>query len=347
MRVLIDGRAAARPELGGVERWARELTARLPALRPGAYAVAWPPRGMSHRLGHAWEQGVLPVRAARAGATLLCPANLAPLAARDTVVVLHDVAPLREPAWYSPGYVRVQRLLLPRIAARARHVIVPSAFARAEVADLLGVPAARMTVVGGGVDERFCPQADADAARGALGLPERYVLTVAGRSARKNLLALAPAAASLRAAGLTLLVAGGDRPQFAGAAAVPGARDLGPVDDALLPGLYAGAAAFVLPSRYEGFGLPCLEAMASGTPVVAARAGALPEVCGDGALYADPDDPDGFAAALAEAIGPASARLRAAGMERARGRTWAAAAQGVDAVLCTLHGNPLVAGFQP
>jgi hypothetical protein len=79
--IAIDARAAVRPELGGVERWARELSARLPALRPGAYAVLAPPRRLTHRAGHAWEQVVLPVRAARLGArALLCPANLAPVA---------------------------------------------------------------------------------------------------------------------------------------------------------------------------------------------------------------------------------------------------------------------------
>jgi len=87
---VIDARAAARPELGGVERWARELADRLPRLRPGAYAVAWPPPRMAHRLGHLWEQTVLPARAARSGALLLCPANLAPLTGRRNVVVLHD-----------------------------------------------------------------------------------------------------------------------------------------------------------------------------------------------------------------------------------------------------------------
>src|SRR6186997_2260694 len=98
--VAIDARAAARPELGGVERWARELAARLPALRPGAYAVLRPPPRLAHRAGHAWEQLVLPARVARLGSPLLlCPANLAPAASRRTVLVLHDAAALRHPAW--------------------------------------------------------------------------------------------------------------------------------------------------------------------------------------------------------------------------------------------------------
>src|SRR5881398_1873678 len=94
--ILIDARAAARPELGGVERWARELAVRLPALRPGGYAVVRPPAALAHRAGHAWEQLVLPLRTARAGA-LLCPANLAPLAAHNAVVMIHDAAALRHP----------------------------------------------------------------------------------------------------------------------------------------------------------------------------------------------------------------------------------------------------------
>src|SRR3954453_1660760 len=89
--VGIDARAAARPELGGVERWTRELARRLPALRPGGYRVLEPPRALAHRAGHGWEQTVLPARA-RGARALLCPANLAPLAAPHTVVVIHDAA---------------------------------------------------------------------------------------------------------------------------------------------------------------------------------------------------------------------------------------------------------------
>src|SRR3954471_6225082 len=101
--VAIDARAAVRPELGGVECWRRELPARLPALRPGGYAVLRPPPALVHRAGHAWEQLVLPLRAARLRAPLLlCPSNLAPVATRRAVLVLHDAAALRHPGWYSP-----------------------------------------------------------------------------------------------------------------------------------------------------------------------------------------------------------------------------------------------------
>jgi glycosyltransferase involved in cell wall biosynthesis len=329
---VIDARAAARPELGGVERWARELSARLPALAPQRYAVARPPAALAHRAGHAWEQLVLPLTARRARA-ILCPANLAPLAGRRNVVVLHDVAPLREPGWYSDLYVKWQRAVLPRIARGAARVIAPSAFSRDEVVELLGVPASRVAVVPGGVDARFTPGADAAGARRALGLEgQDYVLTVASRTARKNLGVLDLAAARLAARGVALVAAGGDRPQFRDDAPAAGVRALGHVDDALLPGLYAGAAAFVLPSLYEGFGLTALEALAAGVPVVAADRGALPEVCGDAALLVDPTDAEAVATAL-ERVLDDPAPYRAAGPPRAAPLTWAATARGVDAVL--------------
>jgi glycosyltransferase involved in cell wall biosynthesis len=110
----------------------------------------------------------------------------------------------------------------------------------------------------------------------------------------------------------------------------PPGRALGYVPEALLPGLYAGAEALAMPSVYEGFGLPALEAMASGTPVVAADRAALPEVCGGAAILADPDDPDAFADALLRAVGPEGKRLATAGLERAAGFDWDESARLTD-----------------
>jgi glycosyltransferase involved in cell wall biosynthesis len=329
--VAIDARAAARAELGGVERWARELARRLPALRPGDYVVLRPPAALAHRAGHAWEQIVLPVRASRLRSrALLCPANLAPLAYPRSVVVVHDAAVLRHPGWYSRAYAAWQRRALPAVARRAWRVVTVSEFARRELADLLEVDAA---VVPGGVDERFTPAADPEPVRRAHALARPYVLCVASHTARKNLAALVPAARALAADGVDVVVAGGHRPQFAREEGLEALRLLGHVDDALLPGLYAGAEAFALPSRYEGFGLPVLEAMASGTPVVAARAGALPETCAGAAWLVEPDG-DAVAAALTALLRDRGERerLRAAGLARAAGFSWNATARAVDAL---------------
>jgi glycosyltransferase involved in cell wall biosynthesis len=186
-------------------------------------------------------------------------------------------------------------------------------------------------VVAGGVDERFSPHADADAARVALGLTRPYVLTVAGEGARKNLSVLGATARALAGRRLELVAAGSRRAHHGPSVGVDGIRHLGYVDDALLPGLYAGASAFVLPSLHEGFGLPCLEAMASGVPVVAADRGALPETCGDAALLVEPRRPDLVAEAVLAALDDTTLRDR--GLARAAGFTWEATARAVDAVL--------------
>jgi glycosyltransferase involved in cell wall biosynthesis len=322
-RVLINGRAAVRPEPGGVERWARELAAGLPALAPERYAVLRPPAALAHRVGHAWEQLTLPaVAAARRAPLVLNPANTAPVALRRNVVVVHDAAALHEPAWYSAAYAAWQRAVLPLVVRRARHVVTVSEFSRDELVRLAGADPARTTVVPGGIDHRrLHPGVDPAPARVALKLHRPYVLTVASRLLRKNLAALGPAATRLREAGIDVVAAGGTRPQFAvGDAAEDAVRALGRVPEDLLPSLYAGAVAFVLPSLHEGFGLPVLEAMASGVPVVASDRGALPETCGGAALLVDPEDREALADAIEAAIG--NEALAAAGIARAATFSW-------------------------
>jgi glycosyltransferase involved in cell wall biosynthesis len=324
--VLINARAATRPELGGVERWAREVAARLPPL--GGYDVVRPPRRLVHRAGHGWEQTVLPLVAARRRAPLLLnPANVAPVAFPRNVVVIHDAAALREPAWYSRLYVAWQRALLPALARRALHLVTVSQFSRSELIELLDADPAKITVVPGGVDGRFRP--DAPPAQRS----RPYVLTVASRTARKNLGALEETGRRLARDGVDLLAVGGDRPQFRDEEAA-GLTWLGHVADDELPGLYAGALAFVLPSHYEGFGLTVLEAMASGTPVVVSDRAALPELVADAGLLVDPGDPVAIADAVQRAIG--DERLRAAGPQRAAPFTWQSTADRLDALVRSL-----------
>lgn len=324
--IVINGRAAVRREIGGVERWAREMAARLPATSPDRYALARPPERLAHRAGHAWEQAVLPVIARRAGARLIYnPAILAPLAWPRNVVSIHDAVALAHPEWYSRPYVAWQRAILPRIARRAVRVITGSEFARDELVANLGVPAERVAIVPGGVDERFRPEA-------ALPRKRPYILSVATLGARKNLAALEEVAQRL-GDDVDVVVAGSGRSYIAGGSShASRVQFLGYVPDAELPGLYAGAELFVLPSRHEGYGLTCLEAMASGTPVVASAAGALPETVGDaGVLVHD----GAFAGAVERLLGDRSERdrLRRAGIERAAAHTWDAAARAVDRLL--------------
>jgi glycosyltransferase involved in cell wall biosynthesis len=164
------------------------------------------------------------------------------------------------------------------------------------------------------------------------------VLALGTESARKNLTLLDRLAAQLDEAGLDTVIAGSGRSYLRtpAHAARTGARRLGYVEEADLPALYAHAEVLAMPSFYEGFGLPCIEAMACGTPVVAADRAALPEACGGAALLADPEDEDAFAAALIRAAGPERERLTEAGRTRAAGLTWARSAESADAAIGAL-----------
>jgi glycosyltransferase involved in cell wall biosynthesis len=292
---------------------------------------------MAHRAGHAWEQLVLPVKARRAR-LLLSPANLAPLALPDNVVIVHDAAPFREPGWYGRAYGAWHRSLIPRVARKAKLVIAPSEFARAELSELFRIPAERIAAIAPGVDSRFSAPGEPDPVLARLGLGGRpYVLALGTEGARKNLRLLDELAPTLAASGLEVAIAGSRR-AYISTSGTGTAQRVGYVDDADLPALYAGAAVFAMPSLYEGFGLPCIEAMAAGTPVVAADRAALPEACGGAALLADPDDPEAFAAAIVAAAGPERERLTEAGARRASELTWQRTAEAIDSALDPLLG---------
>jgi glycosyltransferase involved in cell wall biosynthesis len=337
--VVLNGRAGARSRITGVERWAVEVIPRLLALRPDRYVSLTPPPGFAHRAGQAWEQLALPAKAARLRAALVwSPANLAPLSWPRNVVVVHDAAVLRDPAGFSRAYRAWHGRFGLACARRALRVITVSQFSRDELVSLAGLDPGRLVVIPGGVDGRFRPDADARGVAASYGLERPYVLTVGTDDARKNLGVLARAASRLREDGVDLVWAGAAQGHIAGARSLDGLRRLGYVSDEDLPGLYAGARAFVLPSRYEGFGLTCVEAMASGTPVVAADRAALPETCDGAALLVDPDDPTAVSEALVRAVGDAAlhARLREAGLSRAAAMSWERTARETDALLMSL-----------
>jgi glycosyltransferase involved in cell wall biosynthesis len=331
--VAINGRAAVRAQTGGVERVATELATWLPRLRPEGYRVVAPPPRLAHRSGHLWEQLALPL-AARGARLILSPANTAPLASMRNVVYVHDLAPLREPAWFGRAYGAWHRFSLRRLATRAVLLLVPSEFVAGELHELLGVEPGRVRVVPPGLGAELSPGAGPRPA----GLDRPYALAVGTEGARKNLALLDRVAGRLDEAGLDTVIAGSDRSYLRTAATPAGAngtaaRRLGYVPESALPALYAHAEVLAMPSLYEGFGLPCIEAMASGTPVVAADRAALPEACGGAALLVDPDDPDAFATALLDAAGPARERLVAAGRERAAAFSWGRSAELVDAAI--------------
>lgn len=235
------------------------------------------------------------------------------------VITLHDVVAWRFPDESPPVPSAIEE------ARRAAAVICVSQFSAHEAVDLLGISDPH--VIHNGVDERFFDAAPlTDEARRLLGLPPEYVLHAGGASRRKNLAALAGAWPRVRRErpGLGLVLAGPPhRTRAELFEGMPGVTLLGRVPDAVMPGLVAGAQVVVVPSLYEGFGLPALEAMAANVPVVAAATSSLPEVVGDAGILVDPT-----AAGVAEGVLEATrdraemAPIVAAARVRADAFTW-------------------------
>lgn len=264
------------------------------------------------------------------GEMLWVPHYNVPLLSRAPLVVtLHDILPLSPVAAHWPWAKRlVARAWLAAIRSRAARVLCSSAFTRDEVVRLAGIDASRIDVVPLGVD---LPASEAERPRDAEQPP--YLLFVGMVKPHKNLVGLLRAFESVAASIPHRLVVVGRHTGLrdVDAAALGLAARLAPrvelVEDApneRLDALLAGADLLVQPSYYEGFGFPPLEAMAAGTPVVSSTAASLPEVCGDAALYFDPDSPARLAERILEVLGDAGlrARLRERGFERARSLPW-------------------------
>jgi glycosyltransferase involved in cell wall biosynthesis len=278
--------------------------------------------------GVRWEQLALP-QAARGGLLLnLC--NSGPLLYRRQVTVLHDAAPTRVPDSYSRPFVAWYRLMAPRIGRVSERVITVSEFSRRELCDAYRIPAEKIGVVSESGEHMLRVQQDDSAV--AQRLNERpFVLAVGSLNRHKNFQLVAEAARLIRDARFDIVVVGGGdaRVYGTGQDALPGfVKHLGYVSDGELAALYRRAACFVYPSRYEGFGLPPVEALALGCPVIASRLPAVQEACGDAVLYISPDDPAELARLLEQITGDAALResLRARGRTRTAQLTWRATA---------------------
>jgi glycosyltransferase involved in cell wall biosynthesis len=247
-------------------------------------------------------------RAARRADVLHCPTFRAPFRSRTPLVVtVLDLAVLRRPELFNRWNRTYSRIAVPPAVRAARELIAISEFTKSELVELLAVEPERVTVIGVPPSPSLTP--DGARAEGD------YVLAVGTLEPRKNLERAAEAA---RRAGVELRVVGA---RGWGGVSANGVRWLGELGDNELARLLRGARALLYPSLYEGFGIPILEAMAVGTPVVTSRGGATEEVAGGAAVLVDPLDPSSIAAGLEEADRRA-AELRALGLERARAFSW-------------------------
>ncbi|MEX3999172.1 glycosyltransferase family 4 protein [Paraburkholderia sp. EG285A] len=285
-------------------------------------------RASGHGGAMRWEQLALPCAAA--GSLLLNLCNSAPLFYGHQVTVLHDAAPARVPESYSRKFAAWYRLMAPRIGRVARRVITVSEFSRRELYEAYRIPLRKIGVVSESGEHMLRMQESAsvpEVLRG--GRP--FVLAVGSLSRHKNFSLVAEAARRLRDARFDIVVVGGGDARVYGGAqgAMPEfVKHLGYVSDEELVALYRRAACFVYPSLYEGFGLPPVEALALGCPVIASRLPPVVEACGDAVLYTSPDDPAQLAALLERVTADAALRasLRARGAARTAALTWRATA---------------------
>ncbi|GAC1327721.1 MAG: glycosyltransferase family 1 protein [Chloroflexota bacterium] len=270
---------------------------------------------------------------------------LPPLRRARGILTVHDLAFLMRPECAHPRLRVYLEEVVPRSVRRADFIIADSENTRNDLVVLLGVPPTSIAVVPGGVEERFTAVTDAmtrSRVRRYLGIGEApFILAIGVLEPRKNLNRLMDAFADLKKrpgvpSDLKLLLAGGKGWLFDGIfehhAASPVRDDIvfpGFIPDELLPGMYSCAEVFAFPSLYEGFGLPILEAMACGTPVVASRASCLPEVAAGAAVLIDPASADSLADGLYRTLIEPDLRadLIARGRERAAQYTWRAAAE--------------------
>ena len=327
---LLEEIARSRPHLTTVVVAAPE--APIPVMAPHIRLYRLP-----QHLTLYWDQVLLPRALREIGATVFfSPYYKAPLLAPcPTVITIHDLISLRFPA-YTRGpwrlYAAAFRAWAGLLARRAAAVITDSAHSKTDLLAALRLASERVHVISIGVGEAFRPDLPAEAVNAVAarcGISQPYFLSVGNFLPHKNLLRLVDAYSALPESlreRISLVLAG--TPASHGPAqavdqktlARPGVCLPGFIVPEDLPLLYAGATALVCPSLTEGFGLPVLEAMACGTPVVCARAGALPEVAGDAALYVDPTDVASIAEGLQRILEDESLRrnLAARGLQRAK-----------------------------
>lgn len=284
--------------------------------------------------GYFWEQFVLARTCPDQCLLSLC--NVGPVLRRNQFVLMHDAQVFDAPESYGPAFRCVYRVILPRLARRVRFLATVSRYSRERLRHHgIGVRR-KIDLLPNGIDHLAEIPSDS-AILSRLGLRSGEYLLAIGRPERhKNIpmLLRACAAREDRALPLVLIRSNDAKPELTGHAA-ESVVFVGRVTDGELKALYENARLFLFPSLTEGFGLPALEAMACGCPVIASNGGAIPEVTGDAAVYCNPCDTSGWTRRIEELANSPErlARLRLAGLERAAGFRWASSASGLLGVL--------------
>lgn len=284
-----------------------------------------PLRRVGRFSGYLWEQFELPFYSRRGLLVSLC--NTSAIFKRDQIVTIHDAAVAAAPDSYSPAFRMWYRILLWCIGKMARRVITVSNFSKAELVKHFRIDGNRIEVIYHGKEHLSSIEGDA-AVLGRHGIAHgRFVLAVSSLSRNKNFRSLVKAFEMLGDTGFDIVIAGGVNPKVFGKSRTPlpgSVKYLGYVTDSELKELYRRASCFVYPSYYEGFGLPPVEAMSCGCPVIVSNTSSLPEICRDAALYCNPHDPEDIADKIKKIMSSEALRdeLRRKGLERAGLFTW-------------------------
>lgn len=327
--ILVNGRFLSR-RVTGVERHGREVL----SLIKGDTCRVEMTRANGWR-GHLWEQLILP-RTMNRDTVLWSPANTGPLMVSNQALTLHDLSPLEHPGWFRKSFAAWYRLFLPVLIRRVRVVYTPSLYVKEKIRGRFGVK--NIVVTPNGVNRLiFHPAAKQE----RYDLPKKYILFVGTLEPRKNIKGLLRAWKKVQDdLPDTWLIIAGTYGHVFGRVHLPADLErvhyLGYVKEADLPGLYAGATIFVLPSLDEGFGLPALEAMACGVPVIASDGGALPEVVGRAGAIFRLSDADSLSCVLRECLmdEPGRDSMREKGLQRAGCFSWERTA---DIIWKSLH----------
>lgn len=361
-RVFINGRFLTQ-RVTGIQRYARETLLALDSLLGSGGApkeVEWiliapagtlfPPlvnvhcQAIGRMSGHLWEQIVLPF--ATRGALLVSFGSTGPVAKQNQVITVHDASVYKVADAFSWRFRTWYRLMIRWIVARSPLVLAVSDFAGREVIECFGGRPERISITTEGWQHLERIQAD-ETILARLGLsPGKYAFAVSSPTPNKNFALVLRAAKHLQDLPLTFVIAGAsDSKVFAAVQLETGEqiKRAGYVSDAELKALYMNAMCFVFPSRYEGFGIPPLEAMSCGCPVVVSNIDSVVEVCGDAAQYFDPSDDTALASILRKWVNcdaQTLQALRAQSLQRAQHFSWRAGAEkNLLAIMKLLEGD--------
>ena len=327
--VVINGSFLAQPPTG-VQRFAIEISIELKRLAPHVTIVApkntipsaatdaLNPEIIGKFTGHRWEQIDLWWYARTKKALLLNLDMKGPLLYRNKIITIHDLNFLHNPRWVSRRFYYFYKFLTMAGAHTSRLVLTVSEFSKAEIQRFLRVPASRIEVVYNAVT-KLDAATDKDRP-----VPGDYILSVSSTHPRKNLKRLMRAFRQLRPDNVTLVLVGLPHSDDLSRMTYENIVFLGHVEDKVLVSLYRQALAFVYPSLYEGFGIPPLEAMSFGCPVVASHASSILEVCGDAVLYVDPNNVDNITDGLDRIIRDKDLRneLAEKGLKQCKNFSW-------------------------